>query len=141
MVCATLLGAQAPTQSREVQDFVRGYAEAVNKGDVTAYTDMYSRRADLLVVNDGEITRGWEALRTSANETLGLEGSYKISVGTIDVVTLGTTRAIAAFPFVITLTTTQGAQRMTAAMTLVVEKGTQGWKIIHDHTSTKAPQQ
>jgi ketosteroid isomerase-like protein len=140
LLVASLLGAQAPTQRQEVQDFVRAYADAVNRGDVTAYTDMYSRRADLLVINDGEITRGWEALRTDANEMMGMEGSYKISLGSMDVISLGPTRAIVAFPFAITMTTAQGLQRLTAGMTLVVEKGAQGWKIIHDHTSTKAAQ-
>ena len=137
MLMAPALSGQTPAQRQEVQDFVRAYADAANRGDVTAYTEMYSRRADLITVNDGTILRGWEALRTQANETLGMEGSYKISVGTIDVATIGTTRAIAVFPFAMTVTTDQGPVQLRGAMTLVVEKGAQGWRIIHDHTSTQ----
>ena len=130
------VAAQAPTQRQEVQNFVRAYADAANRGDVTSYVEMYSRRADLIAVNDGELVRGWDKVRDGANAILGLEGSYKISVGTIDVISLGTTRAIAVFPFVMTVTTQQGSVQLPGATTFVLEKSSQGWKIIHDHTST-----
>lgn len=133
------LAAQTPSQRqqvrREVQDFVRVYTDAANRGDVTAYTEMYSRQADLITVNDGEIIRGWDALRTQANEMMGLEGSFKISVGSIDVVNIGISRAIAVFPFVMTVTTDQGPVQLRGAMTLVLQKSA-SWRIIHDHTST-----
>ena len=123
-------------QRQEIQNFVRAYAEAANRGDVTAYIEMYSKRPDLIVVEDAEITRGWDRLRDNANATLGLEGRFKISVGTMDVIILGATRAIVVFPFVTTITTEQGPVQQHGAMTLVLEKSPQGWKIIHDHTST-----
>src|SRR5262245_31191171 len=123
-------------QRQQIQDFVRAYAAAANRGDVTAYVEMYTRNPDLIVINDGEITRGWDRLRDDANATLGSEGSYKISVGTIDVMNLGGTRAIAMYPFVLTVTSGQGPVQLRGAMTLVLEKSAQGWKIIHDHTST-----
>ena len=130
------VGGQIPTQRQEIQNFVRAYADAANRGDVTTYVEMYSRRPDLIAVNDGEIIRGWDKVRDGANAVLGLEGSYKVSVGTIDVISIGTTRAIAVFPFVMTVTTQQGPVQLPGATTLVLEKSTQGWKIIHDHTST-----
>jgi ketosteroid isomerase-like protein len=123
-------------QRQEVLTFVRAYADAANRGDVTAYMDMYSQRAQLIAVNDGDITRGWDKLRDEANSMLGLEGSYRISVGSTDVIGLGATRAIAVFPFVASIATQQGTGQLRGAMTLVLEKGSQGWKIIHDHTST-----
>ena len=106
---------------------------------MTAYVDMYGRRPDLIVVSNGEITRGIDAVRKEANQSLGLEGKYKISVGTIDVVPLGQTRAIAVVPFAMTVQSQQGRVQIRAAMTLVLEKGSQGWKIIHDHTSSAPP--
>ncbi len=132
---------QAPTaQRQEILDFVKAYADATNRGDMTAYVDMYGRRPDLIVVSNGEITRGIDAVRKEANQSLGLEGKYKISVGTIDVVPLGQTRAIAVVPFAMTVQSQQGRVQIRAAMTLVLEKGSQGWKIIHDHTSSAPPQ-
>ena len=136
------LHGQAPsTQRQEVQNFVKAYADAANRGDVSAYMEMYSRRPDLIEVNDGEITRGWDALRDEANRMMGLEGSYKISVGSIDVITLSPSRAIAVFPFVATIATQQGPAQLRGATTIVVEKVSQGWKIIHDHTSSMPAKQ
>jgi beta-aspartyl-peptidase (threonine type) len=103
--------------------------------------EMYARRPDLITVNDGEITRGWDPLRDEANKMLGLEGSFKISVGSIDVVSLGPSRAIAVFPFVITVATDQGPRQLRGAMTLVLEKSPKGWKIMHDHTSSAPAQE
>lgn len=129
----------SPAQRHEIENFVRAYADAANRGDITAYMEMYSRRRDLIEVNDGEFTRGWDALRDESNRMIGLEGSYKISVGSIDVVGLGATRAIAVFPFVATIATQQGVVQLRGASTLVLDKGPQGWKIIHDHTSSVSP--
>lgn len=129
-----LLGQAASTQRQEVQNFVKAYADAANRGDVTAYMETHSRRTDLIEVNDGEITRGWDALRDEANRMIGLEGSYKISIGSIDV--MGATRAIAVFPFVANVATEQGPAQLRGAMTLVLGKSARGWKIIHDHTSS-----
>lgn len=131
-----LHGQAASTQRQEVHNVVKAYADAANRGDVTAYLETYSRRTDLIEINDGEITRGWDALRDEANRMIGLEGSYKISIGSIDVIALGATRAIAVFPFVATVATEQGPAQLRGAMTLVLEKSAQGWKIIHDHTSS-----
>jgi beta-aspartyl-peptidase (threonine type) len=133
--------ASSTTQRQQVQEFVRAYADAANRSDVTAYMEMYTQKPELIAINDGEITRGWNSLRDEANRTLGLEGSFRISVGSIDVIGLGPSRAIAAFPYVITVSTTAGPRQLRGAMTLVLEKSPQGWKIIHDHTSTAAAQE
>ncbi len=142
LIAAVLPGAgpmhaqTASTQRQEVQNFVKAYADAANRGDITEYMEMYSRRPDLIEVSDGELTRGWDALRDEANRMIGLEGSYKMSVGSIDVISLGPTRAMAVFPFTTTVATQQGPAQLRGAMTLVLENSPQGWKIIHDHTST-----
>jgi ketosteroid isomerase-like protein len=61
--------AQAPTQRQQVQDFVRAYADAANRSDVTAYMEMYAQRTDLIAVNDGAMTlvlekspKGWKII-------------------------------------------------------------------------------
>ena len=136
---ASPLAAQVPNAAtKEVQEFVKAYVDVTNRGDLTAYVEMYSHRADLATIVDGEILRGWDAVREQANQMMGTEGGYRISAGTVDVVPLGTTRAIAYFPFVATVQTTDGPIQIRAAITLVLEKEQGTWRIIHDHTSTAA---
>jgi uncharacterized protein (TIGR02246 family) len=137
-LCAAQAGAN---QRQEVLAFVRGYVDAVNRADMTAYVDMYAQRRDLIVVNDGQVTRGWEAVRDEANQMMGAEGSYRISAGVVDVVILSADMAIAVLPFAASVNTTQGPMQLRGAMTLILQKTAEGWRIIHDHTSTAAPGQ
>ena len=133
--------AQAPTALRtEIQNFVRDYADAANKGDISAYTEMYSRQAGVTSIDDGTILRGWDAIRTEADSMLGKEGAYKISVGSIDVTPLGPGFVLAVAPTTINIQTDRGVFEIRGALTLVLHKTTEGWKIIHDHTSS-LPQQ
>lgn len=134
--------AQAPAANprQEVLGLVRAYADALNRSGITSYVDMYAQRPDLIVVNDGDISRGWDALRNGANEMMGTEGTFRISVGAVDVMTVRTDLVIAVFPFVMTVSTPEGPTQVRGAMTLVFERSSQGWRIIHDHTSTAAPQ-
>lgn len=135
-------GAQAgANQRQEVLAFVRAYVDAVNRADMTAYVDMYAQRRELIVVNDGQVTRGWEAVRDEANQMMGAEGSYRISPGVVDVVVLSPDVAIAVFPFAANVNTQQGPMQLRGAMTLVLQKTADGWRIIHDHTSTAVPGQ
>lgn len=89
LLAATLLpiGLVAPaptTQRQEVLDFLRRYADAANRDDITTYLDMYAERPDLVTINDGQFTRGWDAMRDEANQMMGTAGTYRISVGSID---------------------------------------------------------
>ncbi|MGH7629280.1 MAG: YybH family protein [Gemmatimonadales bacterium] len=137
---APALQAQKPsTVKADVQAFVRSYADAANRGDAAAYAAMYKESADLIVINDGEVKRGWSSIRDEANQILGTEGSYKISAGIVDVLPLGSTRAVASFPFVLTVQTQAGLAQLKGASTLVLEKTGTKWLIVHDHTSLQQP--
>jgi ketosteroid isomerase-like protein len=63
----TALAAQSGgNQRQDVLAFVRAYVDASNRGDMTAYVNMYAQRPDLVVVGDGQISRGWESVREEA---------------------------------------------------------------------------
>ena len=130
-------GATAPPNVRtEVLAFVRAFEYAANKADVAAVMEMYDRSPSLTSVTDGQIVRGWEAVREDANQVLGKEGYYKISMGSFDVIPLGATRAVAVGPLVVTIQTANGPLEAKQALTMVLEKRQGKWVIIHDHTST-----
>jgi uncharacterized protein (TIGR02246 family) len=150
LLLTTLIALSAPTaiqaqatggQRQEVLAFVRAYFDAANRSDMTAYVDMYAQLPDLLMVNDGQITRGWNAVRDEANQMMGTEGAFRISPGVVEVTPLTPDLALAVVPYVLTVNTQQGPQQLRGAMTLVVRKTAQGWRIIHDHTSNAPPGQ
>ena len=143
LVPILLIGAGPPagktdTTRTDVQAFVKAYVEAANKADVTAMMEMYSRKPGVTAVSDGEITRGWDAIRTGSDQMIGKEGSYKISVGSIDVTPMGSSFALAVAPYTVTVVTEKGSVQLPSAMSLVLEKFESKWTIVHDHMSTKA---
>jgi uncharacterized protein (TIGR02246 family) len=138
------LGAAHPPSRQgraEIQRFVRAYVEAHNKADATALMEAVKRSPDVSSVNDGQITRGWEGIRTQTDELTGKEGSFKVSIGTMDVTPLGPSHALVVAPTTITVTTAQGPVEARGAVTLVLEKAAGSWKIINEHYSTRPQQQ
>jgi uncharacterized protein (TIGR02246 family) len=131
--------AQPPdTVTTEVQKFVRTFVEASNKADAKAVMEMYSKKPSIISIDDGKITRGWEAIRSETNEIVGHAGRYKLSLGNIEVTSLGTTYALAVAPYSMALVTEDGATfQVRGAITLVLEKAAGKWHIIHDHTSSQ----
>jgi len=123
-----------------VQAFVKAYVDAANRADITAMMEMVSRKEGVATIGDGEIERGWEAIRQGNDDMVGAEGSFKISVGSIDVLPLGASAAVAIAPLSTTLVTAAGAVQASGAMTLVLEKTAGKWLIIHEHVSHQVPE-
>jgi ketosteroid isomerase-like protein len=126
-----------PAIKAEVLTFVRSYIDAENRADATALSDAMSRRADVTSVGDGNITRGWDAIRAQTDQITGKQGMFRLDVGTMDVVPLGTSYVLVLAPTTTTVNTQRGAEQLTGEMTLVLEKGKDGWKILNEHYSTK----
>src|SRR3989442_14213078 len=138
---ATVLPAQvtpASQQRSDIQQAVRAYIDAHNRSDAATIADMYSREPGVTSVGDGQIMRGWDRIREAFDQLVGTEGKFKISIGSIDVVPLGTNNALALTTYTITLGSGPQETQQRGAMTLVFQKVRGEWKIIHDHTSTQS---
>ena len=136
------LAAQQPSAANvrtEIQQAVRAYVDAINKADAATLVEMYSREAGVTSVGDGQITRGWDAIRSTADSIAGAEGKYKVATGSIDVTPLGSGYALALTSTILTVKSGDQEVQLRGAMTLVFKKIGAEWKIIHDHTSTVTP--
>src|SRR5712692_2757067 len=136
------LAAQQPSAASigtEVQQAVRSYVDALNKADAATLVEMYSREAGVTSVGDGQITRGWDAIRSTLDSIAGAEGKYRVATGSIDVIPLGSSYALALTSTIFTVKSGDQAVQLRGAMTLVFKRIGAEWKIIHDHTSTVAP--
>ncbi len=129
----------SPSSRTEVQKFVQAYVDAQNKPDATAVMDMVSRKSSVTSVGMGKITRGWDAIRAGIDEDVGSPFNPKMTLGVIDVEVLGSAYALAVAPFSATLSTPQGNIQVHGALTLVVEKSSGAWKVLHEHTSVQIP--
>ena len=132
---------KAPNTRAEVQGFVREFFKTMNEADVSALVEMYARVPEVASISDGEISRGWEAIRADADSLLGKQGTYRVDVGSTDVVALGTTHAIAFAGATITMRGAQGPEQLRGAFTLVLKRTPGGWKVLHEHVSTQGTEE
>ena len=139
MTAATAQG--APVSARdEVLQFVKSYIDANNRNDATAVMDMTSKKSTVSSVAMGEITRGWEAIRTSVDARVGSSANDKVTLGVVDVQALGQTYALAVAPFSATATTAEGDVQLRGILTLVLERTGSQWKLLHEHASFQIPE-
>ena len=105
---------------------------AWNRGDIDGFMTGYWRSDDLRFVSGSEVTRGWQTTldRYKRNySTREKMGSLTFSDLVIDVVSrdaavvLGTWRLVRA------------ADTPNGKFTLIFRKFSEGWRIVHDHTS------
>jgi uncharacterized protein (TIGR02246 family) len=131
--------AKSPTTLiKEVQRHVREYITAYNRADATGLSYAFSRRADVTSVIDGEITRGYDAIRALNDEMAGEEvGSFKFAVGTLEVTLLGTTHALVVAPTTVTVKEPDGLVTLKGAMSMVLQRTGDGWRLLNEHFSTK----
>lgn len=147
ILAAALLFTRSPLASQQktpdvradVQNFIRSFITATNNADAATLVEMYARIPEVASLSEGGITRGWDAIRSEADSLLGLQGRYHIDLGSVDVVPLGPTHALAFAGASFTFNTPQGTVQVHGALTFVLRKMTGGWKIIHDHSSFQAP--
>ena len=134
---------QSPNQTAaEVQALVRSIGDAVGKGDAGRTMDFYRRNdASISSASDGELQRGWQQISASTDSSMGLEGKYRLSLGTVDVKPLGREYALAVVPVLVTVPTqTSGDVQIHGVWSIVARHDSTGWKVIHDHTSYKKPE-
>ena len=130
---------QSPDALRtEVQQVIRTYLDANNKPDVTAMMEMVSRTEGVSMVNNGDITRGWDAIRTFNDGVVSPSApGFSMALGSIDVRPLGDRSALVLAPVTLTFAGATDAEttERTGALTFVLEKSDKGWKIVHQHLS------
>jgi ketosteroid isomerase-like protein len=139
-----VLGASPPSPSgdalrTEVQGVVKAYVDAQNKVDANAIMEMVSKNPGVASISLGHITRGWEAIRSEVDETVGSGGQMILALGTIDVTQLGANFALAFAPCTLTLASGIGSVQLHGALTVVLEKSGGKWKVFHEHASVQLP--
>lgn len=134
LVLVPPLPGQVPTTTSAVQRAIRLYVDALNKGDASALASLYSREVGVVAIDDGKITRGWDAIRTQADSIVRAGDHF--TLGSVDVTTLGPSYALAVANVTISFPTEPGEEPVRAALSLLFKKSANQWTVIHSHTST-----
>jgi len=128
-----------PAIRAEVEQFARAYIEAHNGTEPSAVMDLISRRPEASSVTMGAVARGPEAIRRETGTLAGVQGSHRMRPDSMDVVPLGPGFALVVAPVSFEFATEGLNSDLHGALTLVVEKSTGKWKVLHEHVSLQFP--
>jgi ketosteroid isomerase-like protein len=126
-----------PADRAAIAAVIAGQRDAWNRGDLAGYMDGYARTDALVFTSGGNVRRGWQAAFDHYQARYGKDpagmGTLDLDVDSIDpvgadgAVVLGTWRLRGV------------AAAGSGVFTLVFERRPEGWRIVHDHTSSAAP--
>jgi len=129
---------QAPSRPAiTAQQFVKSYVKAMNRADVSSMMKMFSQGSGVTSIGDGVISHGWRSIQTDAQQFVGRQGTFKFTVGSVEVTPLGANYVIAVAPLTVETVGQEEDIEVPAAMTLVLERADKSWKVVHEHWSSK----
>jgi ketosteroid isomerase-like protein len=116
-----------------VQAVLKAQADAWNRGDIEGYMDGYARGDNTVFISGDNLTRGWQTVLDRYKRNY----NSREKMGTLTFSDLGITVLSKDAALVL------GRWHLLRAndephgrFTLVFRKTKQGWKIVHDHTSS-----
>jgi uncharacterized protein (TIGR02246 family) len=132
---ALLLGAgQADNPKAAIQQVLDDQAAAWNKGDLEGFMVGYWKSPELTFSSGKERTHGWQATIERYRKRYQSEGKEmgKVTFSDIDIQTLGPDSAFVRGRWKVV----NSKETLDGQFTLVFKKLPEGWRIIHDHTSS-----
>lgn len=130
--------AQVPVRPQvTAQQFVKSYVRALNRADVGSMMKMFSKGTGVTSIGDGTITHGWHSIQTDAQQFVGRQGTYRFTVGNVEVTPLGNAYVLAVAPLTVQTMGQDDNVEIPAAMTFVLQREGTSWKVIHEHWSSK----
>lgn len=133
MLWPLLSAAQQQPDVERIREVIRDQQRDWNRGDLESFMKGYEKGQRLVFTSGGKIRRGWnEALARYRESYPGREAMGQLEFSDLEITLLGKSAAVVLGRW--TLKRKQNNPR--GVFTLVLRKGTDGWKIIHDHTSS-----
>ena len=119
--------------SKAIRAVIEAQRDAWNRGDIEGYMDGYARSADTVFVSGDSVTHGWQTVLERYKK--GYNSREKMGTLTfsdLEITPLGKDAAVVI-----------GSWRLKRAndephgkFTLIFRRLKQGWRIVHDHTSS-----
>jgi len=127
----------APTQSQnataQIRSVLRAQQDAWNRGDIDGFMNGYGRSASTVFVSEDTIRRGWETVR----ERYRKKYSDRAKMGTLafsdlEIMLLSPDAGVVLGRWSLKRANDQPHGRFT----LIFKRLPEGWRIVHDHTSS-----
>jgi uncharacterized protein (TIGR02246 family) len=116
-----------------VRAVVDAQRDAWNRGDIAGYMDGYARSEDTVFVSGDNVTRGWQTVLDRYQKNYDSRDKMgTLTFSDLEITAIGNDAAIALGRWHLQRAKDEPHGRFT----LVFRKTKQGWKIVHDHTSS-----
>ncbi len=125
------------TTEQAIRKVLDDQARAWNRGDLEGFMAGYWKSPDLTFSSGGEQTKGWEATLERYRKRYKGDGKEMgtLTFSDLSVQTLGGDSAFVRGKFQLV----RSKDKPSGLFTLVLKRLPEGWRIIHDHTSSAAP--
>ncbi len=131
-----VLAAQTPggDEAKAIRAVLDAQVAAWNKGDLEGFMAGYWKSPDLTFYSGKTKLRGWQATLDRYRKRYQAEGREmgKLAFSELDIELLGPDRAVVRGRFQLTLK----GESPAGLFTLILKKLPEGWRIVHDHTSS-----
>jgi len=125
--------ANARTQIRSVLEAQQG---AWNRGDIDGFMNGYARSASTVFISEDTIRRGWQTVRDRYRKKYSSRAEMgTLTFSDLEITLLSSDSAVASGRWKLTRANDQPHGRFT----LILKRLPEGWRIVHDHTSTAPP--
>lgn len=104
-----------------------------NRGDVESYMDGYARSEDTVLVSGDNVTRGWQTVLDRYKKNYNTpEKMGTLTFSDLDITLVGNDAAIVLGRWHLK----RAGDEPHGRFTLILRRTKQGWRIVHDHTSS-----
>ena len=135
----TFVGAatQSPENAvAEIQSVLHAQQDAWNRGNIDEFMNGYAKSESTVFVSDDEVRRSWETVRDRYRQKY----SDRTKMGTlgfsdIEVMVLSPDAAVVLGRWALK----RASDKPHGRFTLIFKHLSEGWRIVHDHTSAASP--
>lgn len=122
-----------PADRTAISSVVTAQAAAWNSGDLAGYMNGYAHTNDLVFTSGGNVRKGWQDAFDHYKARYGSDKASmgKLEFGITEIDPVGADAAV-----VLGTWSLVGPSAGHGVFTLVFERRPEGWRIIHDHTSS-----
>ena len=119
-----------------VRTVLEAQVAAWNQGDIEGFMDGYARSSDITFVSGDEVRRGWQTVLDRYKKTYGSREKMGVLAFTeLEITPINRDATVVLGRWQLTRTSDAPHGRFT----LIFRRTPQGWRIVHDHTSSASP--
>jgi beta-aspartyl-peptidase (threonine type) len=136
VVLAGCAGTDAVRDRREIQEVLTAQAAAWNRGDLDAFLAGYWRSEQTVFAGGDKVHRGFEAMARRYRDAYPTkEKMGRLSFSNLTFEQLEADRAVVTGSWELEIAGSE--KRPGGVFTLIWRRFADGWKIVHDHTSSR----